>query len=49
MIHYFEQTVVQQTIPDEDMTGLDWLLFSRIFDRERHIGQQILTLAESGG
>jgi hypothetical protein len=49
MIHYFEQTVVQQTSPDEDMTGLDWFLFSRIFERERDVGQQILTLAESGG
>jgi hypothetical protein len=49
MIHYFEQTVVQQTSPDEDMTGLDWFLFSRIFDRERDVGQQILRLAESGG
>jgi hypothetical protein len=34
MADYFEQTVVQQTIPDADMTPLERLLLSRIFDCE---------------
>ena len=34
MADYFEQTVVQQTIPDADMTPLEWLLLSRIFNSE---------------
>lgn len=34
MADYFEQTVVQQTIPDIDMTPLERLLLSRIFDCE---------------
>jgi hypothetical protein len=32
---HFEQTVVQQIIPDTDMTPLERLLLSRIFDFER--------------
>ena len=34
MADYFEQTVVQQTIPEADMTPLERLLLSRIFDCE---------------
>lgn len=34
MADYFEQTVVQQTNPDEDMTALERLLLSRIFQSE---------------
>jgi hypothetical protein len=34
MADYFEQTVVQQTIPDADMTALERLLLSRIFQSE---------------
>jgi hypothetical protein len=34
MADYFEQTVVQQIIPDADMTPLERLLLSRIFDCE---------------
>ncbi|MGP8124042.1 MAG: hypothetical protein ACLP8B_26410 [Xanthobacteraceae bacterium] len=34
MADYFEQTVVQQTIPDADMTPLERLLLSRIFQSE---------------
>jgi hypothetical protein len=34
MADYFEQTVVQQTIPTADMTPLEWLLLSRIFECE---------------
>jgi len=34
MADYFEQTVVQQTIPTADMTPLERLLLSRIFDCE---------------
>jgi hypothetical protein len=36
MADYFEQTVVQQTIPDADMTPLERLLLSRIFQSEPH-------------
>lgn len=35
MADYFQQTVVQQTIPDADMTPIERLLLSRIFDCER--------------
>lgn len=35
MADYFEQTVVQQTIPDEDMAPIERLLLSRIFECER--------------
>lgn len=35
MADYFEPTVVQQTIPDEDMTPIERLLLSRIFECER--------------
>lgn len=35
MADYYEQTVVQQTIPDEDMTPLERLLLSHIFACER--------------
>jgi hypothetical protein len=34
MADYFEQTVVQQTIPTTDMTSLERLLLSRIFECE---------------
>ncbi|MFD1911819.1 hypothetical protein [Halodurantibacterium flavum] len=34
MADYYEQTVVQQTIPDEDMTPLERLLLSHIFSCE---------------
>ena len=34
MADYFEQTIVQQTIPNEDMTPLERLLLSRIFGCE---------------
>ncbi len=34
MADYFEQTVVQQTIPTTDMTPLERLLLSRIFECE---------------
>jgi hypothetical protein len=34
MADYFEQTVIQQTIPDADMTPLERLLLSRIFECE---------------
>ena len=34
MADYFEQTVIQQTIPDADMTPLERLLLSRIFGCE---------------
>ena len=34
MADYFEQTVVQQTIPTADMTPLERLLLSRIFQSE---------------
>lgn len=34
MADYFEQTVVQQTIPNADMTPLERLLLSRIFECE---------------
>jgi len=34
MADYFEQTVVQQTIPTADMTPLERLLLSRIFECE---------------
>ena len=36
MTDYFEQTVVQQTIPDADMTALERLLLPRIFQSEPH-------------
>jgi hypothetical protein len=36
MADYFAPTVVQQIIPDADMTPLEKLLMSRIFDFERH-------------
>ncbi|MGE3874070.1 MAG: hypothetical protein AB7F74_14040 [Parvibaculaceae bacterium] len=35
MADYFEQTVVQQTIPEEDMIPIERLLLSRIFECER--------------
>jgi len=35
MADYFEQTVIQQTIPDADMTPLERLLLLRIFGCER--------------
>src|SRR5882724_4451197 len=35
MADYFEQTVVQQSIPETDMTPLVRLLLSRIFQSER--------------
>ena len=35
MADYFEQTVVQQSIPETDMTPLERLLLSRIFQSER--------------
>ena len=35
MADYFEQTVVQQTVPDADMTPLERLLLSHIFQSER--------------
>jgi hypothetical protein len=35
MADYYEQTTVQQIIPDADMTLLDRLLLSRIFESER--------------
>jgi hypothetical protein len=35
MADYFEQTVVQQPIPETDMTPLERLLLSRIFQSER--------------
>jgi hypothetical protein len=35
MADYFEQTVVQQSIPETDMTPLERLLLSRIFESER--------------
>jgi hypothetical protein len=35
MADYFEQTVVQQSIPETDMTPLERLLLSRIFNSER--------------
>jgi hypothetical protein len=35
MADYYEQTVVQQTIPDADMTPLERLLLSHIFQSER--------------
>jgi transposase len=35
MADYFEHTVIQQVIPDADMTSLERLLLSRIFDSER--------------
>lgn len=35
MADYFTPTVIQQTIPDADMTPLEMLLLSHIFDAER--------------
>jgi hypothetical protein len=35
MADYFTPTVIQQTIPDEDMTPLELLLLSHFFDVER--------------
>ncbi|WP_161491263.1 MULTISPECIES: hypothetical protein [Bradyrhizobium] len=35
MPDYYAATVVQQTIPEVDMTPLERLLLSRIFDAER--------------
>lgn len=35
MADYFEQTVIQQSIPETDMTPLELLLLSRIFNIER--------------
>ena len=35
MADYFEQTVVQQSVPETDMTPLERLLLSRIFHSER--------------
>ena len=35
MADYFAHTVIQQTIPEADMTPLERLLLSRIFDCER--------------
>jgi hypothetical protein len=34
MANYYEQTVIQQTIPDNDMTPLERLLLSQIFQSE---------------
>jgi hypothetical protein len=36
MANYFTPTVVQQIIPDADMTPLERLLLSRVFGFERH-------------
>ena len=36
MADYFEPTVIQPTIPDADMTPLERLLLSHIFQSERH-------------
>ena len=35
MADYYEQTIVQQIIPDADMTPLERLLLSRVFESER--------------
>lgn len=35
MADYYTPTVIQQTIPEADMTGLERLLLSHIFDAER--------------
>jgi hypothetical protein len=35
MADYFEQTVIQRSIPETDMTPLECLLLSRIFQSER--------------
>lgn len=35
MANYYSATVVQQTIPEADMTRLEHLLLSKIFDAER--------------
>jgi hypothetical protein len=35
MADYFEQTVIQQSIPDADVTALERLLLSQIFQSER--------------
>jgi hypothetical protein len=35
MADYFQPTVVQQTIPDSDMTPLERLLLSKIFQSQR--------------
>ena len=35
MADYYDETVVQQTIPDADMTALEKLLLSNIFEWER--------------
>lgn len=35
MANYYDQTVVQQTIPDTDMTALERLLLTNIFECER--------------
>lgn len=45
MADYFEQTVVQQSIPETDMTPLERLLLSRIFNSERD-GQAWYLFAE---
>ena len=35
MADYYTPTVIQQSIPDADMTPLELLLLSHIFDAER--------------
>ena len=35
MADYYTPTVIQQTIPDTDMTPLERLLLSNIFEAER--------------
>ena len=35
MADYYTPTVIQQTIPDADMTPLELLLLSHVFDAER--------------
>jgi hypothetical protein len=47
MADYYEQTVVQQTIPIADMTPLERLLLSRIFECERD-GDGLYFFAEQG-
>ena len=36
MADYFEQTFVQQSIPETDMTPLERLLLTRIFESPQH-------------
>jgi hypothetical protein len=35
MADYYSPTVIQQTIPDADMTPLERLILSNIFDSEK--------------